>query len=110
MAVEEKTVSFEAELVRARTLREEAAAIEKAAFEARPLPDKWRVGQTVRYLRSIEYGPNRGSLGYVQRLREEDADKDIPAKDYQVFWTGPKDKSSTFWTTPDDVELVEDCK
>jgi hypothetical protein len=30
------------------------------------------------------------------------------AKNYQVFWTTPINGKGIYWTTPDEVELVED--
>lgn len=101
-------VSYEGELLRSQALRDEAAKIERAAFDARPLPDKWRVGQIVRQVRGEGLGLPRGTIAYVHRLSDDCASK--AATEYQVFWIGPKDKSSTWWTTPADVELVEDCK
>lgn len=82
---------------RARRLRAEAA---------RPLPDVWKVGQKVRYLRDSSWAWSAGGVAYVQRLLPEY--EGIPASQYQVFYTGPKIGHPTFWTTPDDVELAED--
>ena len=81
------------------------------AFSERPLPDHWRVGDRIRYIRNMEYCCDEGSLGVVLEVRAECAVK--PAHEYQVFWTRPDGWATTlggtakFWTTPDDVELVE---
>ncbi|MBI1313671.1 hypothetical protein GC176_20455 [bacterium] len=97
-------ISYQKELNRAHALREEAERIEKEAHANRPLPKYWKRGQKVRYLRSIEWGPDRGSIGFVHGLRDS---VQKPAAEYQVFYTGPSLRASpSYWTTPDDVELV----
>ena len=93
-------------LSRARKLEAEARALRKQAFDESPLPDFWRVGQKVRYIRSDDYGYKvAGETAYVQRLDDGPQPR---AEEYQVFWTGPKRGTPTLWTTPLDVELVED--
>lgn len=87
-------------------LRAEADRLEREAFENRPLPDKWRVGQKVRYLESKDWAWNKGDWGVVVGLREDEY-KDRPAKEYQVFYTAIKGEYGYFWTTPMDVELIE---
>jgi hypothetical protein len=104
------TVSYESDLARAQALRDEADKIEKTAFNSRPLPDKWRVGQTVRYLKDRDWAWSRGQTALVKELRSDY--RGLPAAKYQVFYTGPEKgkKPPIYWTTPDDVELVEDVK
>ena len=103
-------VSFEAALDRAASLRAEAVKIEEDAVKGRPLPDKWQTGQQVRYLESREWAWTRGRTGFVVQLREEYAE--AAGDEYQVFYTGPnfppKNGDPIYWTTPADVELVED--
>lgn len=86
----------------------EAQAAELRRWAGRPLPDVWRVGQKIRYLRWSDHAWSEGDTAYVKELRADHAGK--PADQYQVFYTGPLDRSDSFWTTPDDVELVEDVK
>lgn len=82
----------------------------RAAFANRPLPDHWRVGDRIRYIRDKEHCCDAGSLGVVVAVRPECAFKS--ADEYQVFWTRPDGWAKTlgggakFWTTPDEVELV----
>ncbi len=87
-----------------------SALLEEAreAFNSRPLPKQWKVGQKVRYLRSSEWAWNEGEIAYVVQLRDEYKGK--KASEYQVFYTGSDKggKGGTYWTTPTDVELVED--
>lgn len=92
-------------LAKAAALRAEADRLEKQAFVERSLPDKWRLGQKVRYLRDSEWAWAKGEIAYVKGFREH---ADLPAAQYQVFYTGPGGRDFSFWTTPDDVELVED--
>jgi hypothetical protein len=91
---------------RARDLEIEAKRLLKEAHDERPLPDFWRVGQKVRYLRNSEWAWTAGEIGYVESLRPEYTGR--PAAQYQVFYTTSPDLRGRFWTTPDDVELVED--
>jgi hypothetical protein len=80
----------------------------KSKFGNRPLPNKWRVGQKVRFLSDSEWAWSKGSVWYVVELRPEYAN--CFASEYQVFYTSPDmtKKKGIFWTTPNDVELVED--
>ena len=70
----------------------------------RKLPDKWEVGQRVRFIRDMEWACDKGSEATINEIRYEDKGKS--ACEYQVFWTSPDDREATWWTTPDDVELV----
>jgi hypothetical protein len=88
----------------AEMLESEAKRLRKKAFDNRPLPDFWRVGQTVRLLKDKEWCAGAGTLMTVVELDEFEE----PAKNYQVFWTTPINGTGQYWTTPDEVELVED--
>jgi len=72
----------------------------------RKMPDQWRVGQKVRYVSNKDWAWNKGGIAYILELRDEY--KGLSADEYQVFYTGSKKGSGTYWTTPDDVELIEE--
>lgn len=67
-------------------------------------PDRWKVGMTIEYTRSMEWGPRRGEKGKIVCLSSECADRD--GGEYQVFWTTPIDGDGVYWTTPKDVRWV----
>lgn len=94
----------------ANMLESEAKRLRKKAFDNRPLPDFWRVGQTVRLLVDKEWCADAGTLMTIVELDTSTRlnKPEEPAKNYQVFWTTPVNGSGQFWTTPDEVELVED--
>lgn len=100
-----------AKLAEAMRLEAEAQRLRYEAFAERPLPDHWRVGDRIRYIRDMEYCCDAGSLGVVVKISAKCAGKS--AREYQVFWTRPDSWATTlggtaqFWTTPGDVELVE---
>jgi len=90
----------------AEMLESEAKRLRKKAFDNRPLPDFWRVGQTVRLIKDKEWCANAGTIMTIVEL---DAVYTVrQAKNYQVFWTTPINGKGIYWTTPDEVELVED--
>ena len=91
-------------LQRAVELRKEALKLERAAFAERPLPDKWKVGMRVRFLRGQEWAWSAGSEAIIVELSP--ACKNQRANEYQVFWTRPDNNYAIWWTTPDAVELV----
>lgn len=93
---------------RAAALRTEAARLEALAFNTRPLPEKWQVGQRVRFLKDREWAWSKGSEATIVRLRGEYAH--CLANHYQVFYTSPDSKDVLWWTTSADVELVSDEK
>lgn len=97
-------MSNQSMLGRAKQLREQADRLE--LLSKRKLPAFWKVGMKVRYLKDSEWAWRGGDTAYVKQLRSEYAG--TPADTYQVFYTGPLDGGSIFWTTPDDVELVEE--
>lgn len=72
---------------------------------ARNLPDRWGVGMRVRYLRSSAYGWDAGDEGTVIGLGADCQSK--KGGEYQVFYTRPDKYEGSFWTTPDDVELID---
>lgn len=91
-------------LARAAELEAEASQLRAAVFRGRPLPDFWRVGQKVRFVKSQEYGFQSGDVAEIVDVK----DPEIPANKYQVFWTSTDIKTHRYWTTPDEVELVKD--
>lgn len=76
------------------------------AFEKRKLPKTWEIGQRIRYITTNECVWDAGDIGYVVAIRDEYRGK--KASDYQVFYTGGKTGGARLWTTPNDVELVEE--
>lgn len=90
----------------AEELERQAAELRKQAD--RKLPEFWRVGQKVRYLQDREWAWSKGGEAEVIELRKEYSK--TPGHEYQVFYTGNpnSDFGGRYWTTPDDVELVED--
>ncbi|CAA2139559.1 hypothetical protein [Hyphomicrobium sp. ghe19] len=96
----------EDKLSKAAALEAEARLLRSEAFNDRPLPDFWRVGQKVRTLERKEWAWSAGAIMTIVEVR----DPKIPAKDYQVFWTRHhlSKGGEKFWTEPNDVELVED--
>lgn len=90
-------------LRQAKQHRAEAERLEELAFDTRPLPNYWKVGQLVRMLHDQEWAWSKGDIMKITKL----GDPGTPAKDYQVFWTSPLEGGGSFWTTPDDVELYE---
>lgn len=78
----------------------------KYVFDTRPLPDYWRVGQKVRFLRNADWTWSKGQIATITSLR----DTGVPAAQYQVFYTKPLSGSGHWWTTPDDVELAEEAE
>ena len=98
------------EAVRAAMVAAVNSEARRAAFANRPLPDHWRVGDRIRYIRDKEHCCDAGALGVVVDVSPECAFNS--ADEYQVFWTRPDGWANTlgggarFWTTPDEVELV----
>ena len=96
-------------LTRAQQLEDEAKALMEQAFNERPLPDRWRVGQKVRVLVDKEWCCSAGAIMVVAEIRPEYSE--TPSHEYQVFYTafdGDRGRYGRYWTTPDEVELVED--
>jgi len=92
----------QARLNRAKELRLQADVLEQEA--ARPLPENWEIGMRVRFIRSSEWAFSKGDEAVVTKLREECSDR--KGYEYQVFFTSPDNGEASWWTTPDDVELV----
>jgi hypothetical protein len=100
-----KSVSYFEAIKPLKEASQELKVLFEEAFNQRSLPEFWRVGQKVRYLRDSEWAWSIGSIGYVVELRPEY--KNTPANEYQVFYTAIGEKRfGIFWTTPEDVELV----
>lgn len=91
-----------------KELQAKLGEFKKSKFGNRPLPNKWRVGQKVRYITQSEWGWDRGNVAWITEVRPEYKDKF--AGEYQVFYTSynPEGKGGRYWTTPEDVELIED--
>jgi len=95
----------------ADALIEQAELLKAEAHRKRALPDYWRVGMKVRYLRSQEWGFSKGQVGTITEIHKEYQHPTDPnrsarsASEYQVFYTGGCYGQD--WTTPDDVELLE---
>lgn len=90
-------------LDRAAQLEAEARQLRKQAYDERPLPAHWEVGQKVRTLADKEWAWNAGDVMTIVELR----DRGKPASEYQVFWTAHASGKGRYWTTPDEVELVD---
>lgn len=92
----------------AAQLEAQAKQLRREAFAERPLPDHWRVGDRIRYIRNKEHCCEAGALGVVVEVEHPER----PAAEYQVFYTRPDGWTTTlggtarFYTTPDEVELV----
>lgn len=92
---------------KARVLEQRAKYIREKAFEERPLPDFWRVGQLVRMLKDQEWCWNRGNILVVSQVRFPKA----LAADADFFYVSPRGKNPMnmyFYCTPSDVELYRD--
>lgn len=90
-------------LNRAKELRKQAEKLEAEA--ARNIPEKWEVGMRVRFLHDREWAWSKGGEATITSLREEH--EGCKGHEYQVFYTSPDCGDAFWWTTPDDVELVE---
>lgn len=88
----------------AEMLENEAKRLRNKAFDNRPLPDFWRVGQIVRLIKDKEWCADAGTLMKIVQLDKPEE----PASRYQVFWTTPINGHGVYWTTPDEVELLQD--
>jgi hypothetical protein len=90
-------------------LKATAKSREEQVFNSRPLPKVWKIGQKVRYTRDSEWAWSKGDVGFIIELW--DRDKGKPTHEYQVFYTAIGEKKyGRYWTTPDDVELIEDVE
>lgn len=90
----------------ARVSFDKTSTMETVVTSKPRFPDKWEVGMEVEYVRDQgEWGPTKGSRGKIVSFREDT--KGRKAHEYQVFYVRMNgDRSTTFWTTPDDVKLV----
>lgn len=75
-------------------------------------PDKWQLGDIVRFITDNEYGWRKGEFGIINTLAPKYSNR--RADEYQVFWTHILDSNGNFsktggsyWTTPDDVIFVK---
>jgi hypothetical protein len=76
-------------------------------------PERWEVGMLVKFRKDEEWAWIKDGYGRIVSLREECADRH--GSEYQVFYTtllsGPNDQKDgfgTFWTTPNDVDYIQD--
>lgn len=99
------TLTSEGKRHLADELEGHAKALRLEAHWQRPLPDFWRVGQTVLYLTHSKWGWDKGNTGVVIDVEQPTK----PAEEYQVFFTNVDGREHPrFWTTPDDVELISE--
>jgi hypothetical protein len=74
----------------------------------------WRVGQKVKYVKTQDWGPSKGSTGRIVQMQDtaygegNSANRPMPKNpnDYCVFWVGGS-SGAAYWTTPDDVIQME---
>lgn len=83
-------------LERAKELRDLADRLEAEA--RRKLPKQWEIGMRVRFLHDKPWAWKKGQEAMVVDVRE----------DQQVFTTEPDSKKARWWTTTNDVELVDE--
>lgn len=94
-------------LRKAQQLRDKAEDLEREAFNERPLPDFWRVGQKVRMLNDEEWAWGKGNIMVISKV----SSPHLPASHNQVIYLSTlEDGWGSFYATPKDVELVEDVE
>lgn len=72
----------------------------------RKLPERWEVGQKVRYVRDTDaFGPNKGNVGIICRLHPDYLSS--PADEYGVLHVEFKKGNGCFWTDFRDIELAD---
>lgn len=91
-------------LLKASELEAEARALRQKAFDERPLPDHWAVGQTVRCIKAVQWGTQKGQVYVINRVRKEDKGKPAACEN-QVFWVSPFGDPSSYYSTPEHFEL-----
>lgn len=55
---------------RVRVLEAEATKLRREAFLERPLPNKWELGQRVRFIRDIDFEPTKGSILTIVKVED----------------------------------------
>ena len=72
----------------------------------RKLPERWEVGQKVRYVRDTDaFGPNKGNVGTICRIHPDYLNS--PADEYGVLHVEFKKGNGCFWTDFRDIELAD---
>lgn len=72
----------------------------------RKLPERWEVGQKVRYVRDTDaFGPNKGNVGTICRIHPDYLSS--PADEYGVLHVEFKKGNGCFWTDFRDIELAD---
>ena len=72
----------------------------------RKLPERWEVGQKVRYVRDTDaFGPNKGNVGTICRIHPNYLNS--PVDEYGVLHVEFKKGNGCFWTDFRDIELAD---
>lgn len=72
----------------------------------RKLPERWEVGQKVRYVRDTDaFGPNKGNVGTICRIHPDYLNS--PVDEYGVLHVEFKKGNGCFWTDFRDIELAD---
>lgn len=72
----------------------------------RKLPERWEVGQKVRYVRDTDaFGPNKGNVGTICRIHPDYLSS--PVGEYGVLHVEFKKGNGCFWTDFRDIELAD---
>lgn len=97
---------YDKALNKAALLERRAKLIREKAFNARKLPDRWRVGQLVRMLKHQEWSWSRGDIMKVCHVPYPD----VPAAETLSFYVAPRRNplQMRFYCTSYDVELFQD--
>lgn len=72
----------------------------------RKLPERWEVGQKVRYVRDTDaFGPNKGNVGTICRIHPDYLSS--PVDEYGILHVEFKKGNGCFWTDFRDIELAD---
>lgn len=72
----------------------------------RKLPERWEVGQKVRYVRDTDaFGPNKGNVGNICRIHPDYLSS--PVDEYGVLHVEFTKGNGCFWTDFRDIELAD---
>ena len=76
----------------------------KQAPPQRKLPERWEVGQRVRFVRDTDnFGPNKGNVGVISEVHP--SYRNSPVGGYGVLWVKMDD--GLFYTDFCDIELAD---
>lgn len=91
----------------AQLLERMATHIRSTAFNDRPLPDFWRVGQKVRLITSKEWCGDAGQEFYICKVKWA---AEPAHSSNNTIWITPSllTEEGKYWTSPHEIELVED--